>query len=31
MDIIVKESKQIIEIQFMNSALLGLTLLLTKG
>jgi hypothetical protein len=31
MDIIVKENKQIIEIQFMHSALIGLTLVLTKG
>jgi hypothetical protein len=31
MDVIVKEARQIIEIQFYNSALLGLTLVLTKG
>jgi hypothetical protein len=31
MDIIVKDQKQIIEIQFMNSSLIGLTLVLTKG
>jgi hypothetical protein len=31
MDIIVKDNKQIIEIQFMSSTLVGLTLVLTKG
>jgi hypothetical protein len=31
MDIIVKNDRQIIEIQFINSALTGLTLILTKG
>ena len=31
MDIIVKDNKQIIEIQFISSALVGLTLVLTKG
>ena len=31
MDIIVKDNKQIIEIQFMSSSLIGLTLILTKG
>ena len=31
MDIIVKDNKQIIEIQFINSSLIGLTLILTKG
>lgn len=31
MDIIVKGARQIIEIQFMNSSLIGLTLVLTKG
>jgi hypothetical protein len=31
MDIIVKDNKQIIEIQFMSSSLVGLTLVLTKG
>jgi hypothetical protein len=31
MDIIVKDNKQIIEIQFMSSTLIGLTLILTKG
>jgi hypothetical protein len=31
MDIIVKDSRQIIEIQFMNSPLIGLTLVLNKG
>ena len=31
MDIIVKDARQIIEIQFMNSSLIGLTLILTKG
>jgi hypothetical protein len=31
MDIIVKDNRQIIEIQFMNSSLIGLTLVLTKG
>ena len=31
MDIIVKGARQIIEIQFMNSSLIGLTLILTKG
>ena len=31
MDIIVKDNKQIIEIQFTSSSLIGLTLVLTKG
>ena len=31
MDIIVKENRQIIEIQFTNSSLIGLTLVLNKG
>ena len=31
MDIIVKDARQIIEIQFINSSLIGLTLILTKG
>jgi hypothetical protein len=31
MDIIVKDAKQIIEIQFLNSSLIGLTIVLTKG
>jgi hypothetical protein len=31
MDIIVKDNKQIIEIQFISSSLVGLTLILTKG
>jgi hypothetical protein len=31
MDIIVKDSRQIIEIQFINSSLIGLTLVLNKG
>ena len=31
MDIIVKDNKQIIEIQFISSSLIGLTLILTKG
>ena len=31
MDIIVKDNRQIIEIQFIDSALTGLTLILTKG
>lgn len=31
MDIIVKDNRQIIEIQFMNSPLIGLTLVLNKG
>jgi len=31
MDIIVKDARQIIEIQFLNSSLLGLTIVLTKG
>lgn len=31
MDIIVKDSRQIIEIQFINSALVGMTLILSKG
>jgi hypothetical protein len=31
MDIIVKDDKQIIEIQFMSNSLIGLTLVLTKG
>ena len=31
MDIIVKDTRQIIEIQFINSSLIGLTLILTKG
>lgn len=31
MDILVKANKQIIEIQFFNSALVGLSLLMTKG
>jgi hypothetical protein len=31
MDIIVKDSRQIIEIQFINSSLIGLTLILNKG
>lgn len=31
MDIIVKDNKQIIEIQFISSALVGLTLVLTRG
>jgi hypothetical protein len=31
MDIIVKNAKQIIEIQFLNSSLIGLTIVLTKG
>lgn len=31
MDIIVKDSRQIIEIQFINSSLIGLTLILSKG
>lgn len=31
MDIIVKDNRQIIEIQFMNSTLLGLTLMMKKG
>jgi len=31
MDIIVKDNRQIIEIQFINSALIGLTLVLNKG
>jgi hypothetical protein len=31
MDIIVKDNRQIIEIQFINSSLIGLTLILTKG
>jgi len=31
MEIIVKDNRQIIEIQFMNSSLIGLTLVLTKG
>ena len=31
MDIIVKDNKQIIEIQFMDSGIIGLTLMLTKG
>lgn len=31
MDIIVKNDRQIIEIQFINSSLIGLTLVLTKG
>jgi hypothetical protein len=31
MDIIVKDKKQIIEIQFINSSLIGLTLVLNKG
>lgn len=31
MDIIVKEPRQVIEIQFNNSVLIGLTLILTKG
>jgi hypothetical protein len=31
MDIIVKDNRQIIEIQFINSSLIGLTLVLSKG
>ena len=31
MDIIVKDAKQIIEIQFLNSSLIGLTIVLTRG
>jgi hypothetical protein len=31
MDIIVKDARQIIEIQFVESSLIGLTLILTKG
>ena len=31
MDIIVKDNRQIIEIQFINSSLVGLTLILTRG
>jgi hypothetical protein len=31
MDIVVKDAKQIIEIQFLNSSLIGLTIVLTKG
>lgn len=31
MDVIVKDNRQIIEIQFFNSTLIGLTLLMTKG
>jgi hypothetical protein len=31
MDIIVKDAKQIIEIQFLNSSLIGLTIVLSKG
>ena len=31
MDIIVKDARQIIEIQFIDSSLIGLTLMLTKG
>ncbi len=31
MDVIVKETKQIVEIQFFDSTLLGLTLILQKG
>ena len=31
MDIIVKDNRQIIEIQFINSSLIGLTLILNKG
>jgi hypothetical protein len=31
MDIIVKDNRQIIEIQFINSSLIGLTLVLNKG
>jgi len=31
MDIIVRDNRQIIEIQFINSSLIGLTLVLNKG
>jgi len=31
MDVIVRDNRQIIEIQFLNSTLVGLTLILTKG
>jgi hypothetical protein len=31
MDIIVKDNRQIIEIQFINSSLIGMTLILTRG
>jgi hypothetical protein len=31
MDIVVKDVRQIIEIQFIDSSLIGLTLVLTKG
>ncbi len=31
MDIVVKGNKQIVEVQFINSSMIGLTLLLTKG
>ena len=31
MDIIVKDNRQIIEIQFINNSLIGLTLVLNKG
>jgi hypothetical protein len=31
MEIIVKDNKQVIEIQFIDSAIIGLTLILTKG
>ena len=31
MDIVVKDVRQIVEIQFIDSALIGLTLMLTKG
>lgn len=31
MDILVRDNKQVVEIQFINSALVGLSLLMTKG
>jgi hypothetical protein len=31
MDIIVRDDKQVVEIQFINTSLIGLTLLMTKG
>ena len=31
MDVVVRENKQIVEIQFINTSLIGLTLVMTKG
>jgi hypothetical protein len=31
MDIVVRDNKQVVEIQFINTSLIGLTLVMTKG